>query len=101
MVTNYPHPVASGEGIPKVTSEVAHEEGFSMIDRVRQVFCGLHGHDNLLQFEQDRMFLKCVSCGHETPGWSLNEAPPTVTIRGDARRHAVVRPHLISVRRIA
>jgi hypothetical protein len=100
MVTNYPHPVASSEGIPKVASE-AHEEGFSMIDRVRQMFCGLHGHDNLLQFEQERMFLKCVSCGHETPGWSLNEAPPTVTIRGDARRHAVVRPQLISVRRIA
>jgi len=100
MVTNYPHPVASGEGISKVANE-AQVEGFSMIDRVRQVFCGLHGHDNLLQFEQDRMFLKCVSCGHETPGWSLNEAPPTVTIRGDARRHAVVRPQLISVRRIA
>ena len=100
MVTNYPHPVASGEGISKVANE-AHMEGFSMIDRVRQMFCGLHGHDNLLQFEQDRMFLKCVSCGHETPGWSLNEAPPTVTIRGDARRHAVVRPQLISVRRIA
>ena len=100
MVTNYPHPVASGEGISKIANE-AHAEGFSMIERVRQVFCGLHGHDNLLQFEQDRMFLKCVSCGHETPGWSLNEAPPTVTIRGDARRHAVVRPQLISVRRIA
>ena len=98
MVTNYPHPVASSEEIP--TNE-AHAEGFSMIDRVRQMFCGLHGHDNLLQFEQERMFLKCVSCGHETPGWSLNEAPPTVTIRGDARRHAVVRPQLISVRRIA
>ena len=100
MVTNYPHPVASSEGIPKVAN-VTHEEGFSMIDRVRQMFCGLHGHDNLLQFEQERMFLKCVSCGHETPGWALNEAPPTVTIRGDARRHAVVRPQLISVRRIA
>lgn len=100
MVTNYPHPVASSEGISGATEE-AHVEGFSVIDRLHQLFCGLHGHDALLQFEQDRMFLKCASCGHETPGWALNEVPPTVTIRGDARRHALVRPRLISVRRIA
>jgi len=68
---------------------------------VRQALCGLHGHDTLLQFEQERMFLKCVSCGHETPGWELNEAPPTVRIRGDARRHAIARPHFAEERRIA
>ena len=100
MVTNYPHRVASNAGI-RTTADEPQGEGFSVMDRVRQMFCGLHGHDNLLQFEQDRMFLKCVSCGHETPGWSLDEAPPTVTERGDARRHALVRPHLVSVRRIA
>jgi len=100
MVTNYPHPVASNEGI-RTTTDEAQGEAFGVIDRVRQMFCGLHGHDNLLQFEQDRMFLKCVSCGHETPGWSLDEAPPTVTARGDSRRHALVRPQLIGVRRIA
>jgi hypothetical protein len=100
MVTNYPHPVASSEGISGAREE-AHVEGFSVIDRLHQLFCGLHGHDTLLQFEQDRMFLKCASCGHETRGWALNEVPPTVTIRGDARRQALVRPQLISVRRIA
>jgi len=100
MVTNYPHPVASDQGVRTATDE-AQAEGFSVIDRLRQVVCGLHGHDNLLQFEQERMFLRCVSCRHETPGWSLNEAPPTVTARGDARRHAMVRPHLVSMRRIA
>jgi hypothetical protein len=47
------------------------------------------------------MFLRCVSCGHESPGWDLNEAPPNVTVRGDSRRHALVRPHLVSARRIA
>lgn len=72
-----------------------------LLDRVRQAFCGLHGHDTLLQFEQERMFLRCVSCGHETRGWELTEAPPTVTVRGDARRHAITRPKLVSARRIA
>jgi hypothetical protein len=41
-----------------------------MFDRLRQMMCGLHGHDTLVQFEQDRMFLRCVSCGHETHGWN-------------------------------
>jgi hypothetical protein len=45
--------------------------------------------------------LRCVSCGHETPGWELNEVPPTVTVRGDNRRHVIARPHLIRARRIA
>jgi hypothetical protein len=72
-----------------------------MVDRVRRLICGLHGHDNLLQFEEDRMFLKCVSCGHESPGWELTEAPPKVRIRGDARRHMILRPELVSERRVA
>jgi hypothetical protein len=70
-------------------------------ERLRQMLCGLHGHDNLLQFEQDRMFLRCVSCGQETTGWELTETRPTVTVRGDARRHAIVRPKLVTARRIA
>ena len=99
MVTNYP--IASHEGLTSATTTQTHTDGVGMLDRVRQMFCGLHGHDTLLHFEQERMSLRCVSCGHETPGWELNEVPPTVTIRGDARRHAL-RPHLVSSdRRIA
>jgi hypothetical protein len=71
-----------------------------MVDRVRQMWCGLHGHDALLQFEQDRMFLRCVSCGHETPGWNLSDAPSPVALQ--TRTSApLVQPQLISVRRVA
>ena len=72
-----------------------------LTERLRQVMCGLRGHDALLQFEQERMCLRCVSCGHETTGWELTETPPTITVRGDARRHAIARPKLVSARRIA
>jgi hypothetical protein len=102
MVTNYPHRIASDEAGRTTTDEAeAVGLGGRTISWVRQALCGLHGHDNLLQFQQDRMFLRCASCGRESPGWSLNETPPHVTVRGDTRRHAVVRPHLISARRIA
>ena len=76
--------------------------GARVVDRLHQMVCGLHGHDTMLQFEQDRLFLRCQSCGHETPGWDLNEVPPSITAHAvEEPRHAVSRPHLISARRIA
>ena len=71
-----------------------------VITWMRQAFCGLHGHDSYLQFEQDRMFLKCVSCGHESHGWELNDPRPAVRLRGDARRH-VLTHQLVGARRVA
>jgi len=103
MVTNYSHSFASGgEGV-QTTVETGTMDGFGVrvMDWLRQMYCGLHGHDTLLHFDKERMSLRCVSCGHETPGWELNETRPTVTVRGDARRHALPRPHLVSARRIA
>ena len=95
MVTNYPQAVANRQ-----VASAAHQEGVSMVERLRQMMCGLHGHDTLVQFEQDRMFLRCVSCGHETPGWELNEPRPQVTVR-EAPRAALARPHFVTERRIA
>lgn len=73
----------------------------NFVDRMRQAYCGLHGHDSLLQFERDRMFLKCTSCGHQTPGWELDEAPPLPVDHKPVRRPALVRPQLVGVRRVA
>ena len=84
--------------------EVGHVDGLGarVIDRLHQMMCGLHGHDTLLQFEQDRLFLRCQSCGHETPGWDLNETPPSVTARAvEDRGHSVAQAHLIGARRVA
>jgi hypothetical protein len=102
MVTKYPQVNVSREG-RRTASEPTQEEGLGgrMFDWLRQTFCSIHGHDTMLHFQQERMFLRCVSCGHETPGWSLNEAPPTVTIRGDSRRLKVHRTRLVAERRIA
>jgi hypothetical protein len=43
---------------------------------LRQLICGLHGHDSLLHFEKGRMSLQCTSCGYETPGWDLKSTSP-------------------------
>ena len=71
------------------------------MDWVRHLWCGLRGHDTLLQFEQERMFLRCVSCGHESPGWDMNDSPAPVTVRGEARTQPLVQPPLVSARKVA
>lgn len=67
---------------------------------IRQWLCGLRGHDTHLKLETAKLSLHCVTCGHETAGWKLNETPPTVTVPGDRQRHALKRPRLVT-RRIA
>ena len=105
MVTNNLRQIAPRQGVTAEAEARRAEDGLAatMFDRVRQMFCGLHGHDSLLQFERDRICLKCVSCGHETPGWELTETPPTVSVHSEAPRHVIQRPRaqLISARRIA
>ena len=102
MVRNDAQSIVSRGGL-RAVPEPMQEDGFGgrVIEWLRQTYCSMHGHDTMLHFQQERMSLRCVSCGHETPGWSLDEAPPTVTIRGDARRLTIARPHFVAERRIA
>ena len=101
MVTNYPQ--MATHGAVRANAGATDSQGFAgrALEWLRHAYCGLHGHDTMLRFEQDRISLRCVSCGHETPGWELTETPPTVTIRGDHRRHVLASAQLVDVRRIA
>jgi len=65
--------------------------------QVRQLICGLHGHDALLHFDHGRMSLLCTSCGYESPGWEVKGT--------HGRRHTesspIVRLPLVGERRVA
>ena len=67
--------------------------------RARQFFCGLRGHDSLLNFERGRLSLMCVSCGHETPGWDVG----SLSARREraAAQRPVVHVPLVGQRRAA
>jgi hypothetical protein len=54
---------------------------------IQIALCGLQGHDPLLQVSKGRMFLRCTSCGHETPGWTTSPRAPRLRYRGDSSRH--------------
>jgi hypothetical protein len=104
MVTHYPHRIASNEGLISSAGD-AHGAADGYATRafwwLRRTYCGLSGHDALVQFQRDRIFLRCASCGHESPGWELNGTAPPISVRGEARRPGLHRPHLVSERRIA
>ena len=100
MVTHYP-PRAAADRLPSAGLSPAVEGvGARVLEWIRQTYCGLHGHDAMLHFEKDRMSLQCASCGHQTPGWELEAPRPVVRVRSEARR-PVLRPRLVSARRIA
>jgi hypothetical protein len=46
-----------------------------LVSSGRQVFCALRGHEMMLHFESDRLSLRCLACGAETPGWRLDVNP--------------------------
>lgn len=48
-----------------------YELAAAALRRVGQVVCGVQGHEEMVQFDRGRMFLRCVTCGHETPGWDV------------------------------
>jgi hypothetical protein len=66
--------------------------------QVRQFFCGLHGHDALLHFDHGRISLLCTSCGYESPGWDVKDAPAR---RGQPESRRLVRLPLVRERRVA
>ena len=39
----------------------------------RRLICMVTGHTTVLHFEPRRLALRCIDCGHETPGWSIGE----------------------------
>ena len=44
----------------------------SFMKSLRRLICALRGHESYLQFEKNRLYLRCVGCGHESPGWTVD-----------------------------
>jgi hypothetical protein len=40
---------------------------------LRRLMCAVRGHEDYLHFEKNRVYLQCVDCGYESPGWSVGD----------------------------
>lgn len=59
----------------------------AVVLRLERWICALQGHDTYWHTDQDRVTLRCVGCGHESPGWSTGRRAYQLTYQGDAARH--------------
>lgn len=57
---------------------------------LQRSFCTLCGHERVLEFQSDRMLLRCSSCGHQTTGWEIGKR--SVPRRSNERTDPVTRP---------
>jgi hypothetical protein len=94
MVTNYPQQLTAAT---TVAHDPVRDTGLMTraIGRFGQLLCGMRGHDSVLHFEANRVMMRCTSCGHDSPGWEINERAPRHRFDGDARRHALNQPRLV------
>ncbi|RPH55384.1 MAG: hypothetical protein EHM89_17225 [Acidobacteria bacterium] len=61
---------------------------------LQRSFCTLCGHDRVLEFQSDRMLLRCSSCGHQTTGWKIGQR--SALQRSNEHNHPVTRPVLFT-----
>lgn len=100
MVSNYPQQLTASRVAR--SSGRQHDDSLlgRLVDSVRQMLCGLRGHDSVLHFEEKRVLLRCTSCGYDSPGWDISHTRPRVVFEGDAERH-LLRPEGMPLRRPA
>ena len=76
---------------PVVTAQETGSSVWNLFSRATQsihsAVCGLQGHGPLLQVQAGRMFLRCTTCGYETPGWTTESRGPRLRFAGDRERH--------------
>jgi hypothetical protein len=49
----------------------AHNALRTAVARLREAMCGIGGHEYYLRSTSNRIFMRCVVCGRETPGWRI------------------------------
>jgi hypothetical protein len=85
MMSNAPqHPFAVA---PALTAVHSSPEGAVtwVLNRLQRAVCAMHGHDSVLQYERNRMYLRCTSCGYASPGWEVTSPGSAMAHRPGSR----------------
>jgi hypothetical protein len=102
MITNAPNDVFLAESALPAGDVRPHGFVAWSLAWFQEALCALHGHDAILQYERNRIYLRCTSCGHETPGWEVATNATTVRHRPvETRKTLASSGDLAVARRIA
>jgi hypothetical protein len=64
-----------------------------MLTMLRSAWCLINGgHYKVLHTEPDKLALRCVACGHMSPGWEVGSPRVARRTPADAERLRVRRP---------
>ena len=64
---------------------------------VQSTWCVVNGgHYKVLHTQPDRMALRCVACGHTSPGWSVGSPRLARTMPSDPERLRATRPRMVA-----
>jgi hypothetical protein len=58
---------------------------------LKHLFCAIREHQDYLHFEKNRVYLECVSCGYESPGWTVNEKRTVAKFPAVRRARSLIR----------
>ena len=61
---------------------------------LKRLLCAVRGHEEYLHFEKNRVYLECVACGHESPGWTIDLRRPVLQFQSKRMRapgHTAIR----------
>jgi hypothetical protein len=80
----------SGAGVNTLTALTLWGRTMSWF---RSTWCVINGgHFKVLHTEPDKMALKCVACGHTSPGWEVGSPRLSRRVPADRDRARVQRP---------
>jgi hypothetical protein len=82
---------------PRALAASAAQLSSSLLGRftrwVQSTWCVMNGgHFKVLHTEPDRLALRCVACGHTSPGWAVGSPRLARTMPGDPERLRLRRP---------
>ena len=64
---------------------------------LKRLICAFRGHEDYLHFEKNRVYLECIACGHESPGWTIDPRRPALQLQS---RRMKASPHTL-IRKVA
>ncbi len=68
-----------------------------LIRVLQSAWCVVNGgHYKVLHTEPDRMALRCVACGHTSPGWAVGSPRLARTMPADPERLRVARSRMVA-----
>jgi hypothetical protein len=92
--------VANPARLTRTTPQVATSavSAWKRVIRLLQsAWCVINGgHYKVLHTEPDRMALRCVACGHMSPGWAVGSPRVARTIPSDPERLRAVRRPMVA-----